>query len=120
MIFQASSRLEFQAFLFLSTIKATTMAAQVSEGVTKLILKPGSGERPKAGDQITVHCTGSLVSPERKFWRCEFPRLSACINCQKLILFVLLKSYISHVHVLTTAPKTPDKSLLVSTSDWGK
>ena len=48
---------------------SSKMAAQIGEGVTKEILKPGSGEMPKAGDTITVHCTGSLVNPPKKFWR---------------------------------------------------
>lgn len=48
------------------------MASQVSDGVTKEILKAGYGDMPRAGDQITVHCTGSLVNPPRKFWRLTF------------------------------------------------
>ncbi|CAB3994427.1 peptidyl-prolyl cis-trans isomerase FKBP12-like [Paramuricea clavata] len=49
------------------------MAAQISEGVTKEILKPGFGEMPKVGDMITVHCTGSLVNPPKKFWSTSDP-----------------------------------------------
>lgn len=37
-------------------------------GVTRTILKAGSGALPKAGDLITVHCTGYLADGRKKFW----------------------------------------------------
>ncbi|XP_076366661.1 uncharacterized protein LOC143255222 isoform X1 [Tachypleus tridentatus] len=46
---------------------------QVSDGVTKEILIPGSGDRPKPGDTITVHCTGFLRNPSKKFWSTKDP-----------------------------------------------
>ena len=43
---------------------------QVSEGVRKEILKPGSGNPPRKGNNITVHCTGYLSGdPPKRFWR---------------------------------------------------
>ncbi|XP_014668839.1 PREDICTED: peptidyl-prolyl cis-trans isomerase FKBP12-like [Priapulus caudatus] len=41
---------------------------QVSEGVSKQIVREGTGNYPKAGDSITVHCTGCLTTPPKKFW----------------------------------------------------
>lgn len=61
------------------------MAAQISEGVTKELVKPGSGEMPKAGDMITVHCTGSLVNPPKKFWR--YYGLHCVEICEKNLLY---------------------------------
>ncbi len=46
------------------------MAEQISDGLKKEVLKPGSGDRPNRGDTITVQCTGSLNgTPPKKFWR---------------------------------------------------
>ena len=36
-------------------------------GVTKQIIKPGNGPKPKRGQTITVHCTGFLDNG-KKFW----------------------------------------------------
>lgn len=36
-------------------------------GVDRKVLKEGTGARPKAGDKITVHCTGMLAD-RKKFW----------------------------------------------------
>ena len=39
-------------------------------GVKKELVRAGSGNIPKRGDTITVHCTGSLnTNPPKKFWR---------------------------------------------------
>jgi len=45
------------------------MSAPVSEGVTKELIKKGNGPHVKAGDKITVHCTGSQAESGAKFWR---------------------------------------------------
>eukprot|EP00796_Vickermania_ingenoplastis_P005008 gene5008-3603_t len=37
-------------------------------GVTRTILKAGTGALPKKGDLITVHCTGYLAEGKKKFW----------------------------------------------------
>ncbi|KAL6045376.1 Peptidyl-prolyl cis-trans isomerase FKBP12 [Balamuthia mandrillaris] len=37
-------------------------------GVTKKVLKEGSGNTPTKGQTVTVHCTGYLTNPQRKFW----------------------------------------------------
>lgn len=37
--------------------------------VKKDIIKPSDGRQVKAGDKITVQCTGSLANPPKKFWR---------------------------------------------------
>ena len=52
-----------------SFVCANMSRIQVSEGLQKEILKEGGGRRPKPGDTITVHCTGSLENPPKKFWR---------------------------------------------------
>ena len=41
----------------------------VSEGVTKEILREGSGPQVLKGDNITVQCTGSIAEGNKKFWR---------------------------------------------------
>ncbi|XP_064479779.1 uncharacterized protein LOC135393220 [Ornithodoros turicata] len=46
---------------------------QLSPGVRKELIRPGNGPRPKAGDTITVHCTGSLTNPPKKFWSTKDP-----------------------------------------------
>lgn len=42
---------------------------QVSDGVTKEMIRPGNGNIPQRGSTITVHCTGCLANPFQKFWR---------------------------------------------------
>ncbi|KAG0425791.1 hypothetical protein HPB47_027062 [Ixodes persulcatus] len=42
---------------------------QITPGVLKTVIQPGFGPRPNVGDNITVHCTGLLTNPPRKFWR---------------------------------------------------
>ncbi|GFT54738.1 peptidyl-prolyl cis-trans isomerase FKBP12 [Nephila pilipes] len=46
---------------------------QVSDGVTKQIIQPGHGYIPQKGSTITVHCTGSLANPLKKFWSTKDP-----------------------------------------------
>ena len=52
---------------------------QVSDGVTKVITKEGNGRRPERGNTITVHCTGSLADPRKKFWRCVSIVIPSCM-----------------------------------------
>ena len=43
---------------------------QVSEGLHKELLKPGTGQKPSPSQTITVNCTGSVnANPPKKFWR---------------------------------------------------
>ncbi|XP_072044523.1 uncharacterized protein [Amphiura filiformis] len=49
------------------------MAVPVSEGVMKQVLREGSGAPPNPGQTITVHCTGSLANPPKKFWSTKDP-----------------------------------------------
>ncbi|XP_074648614.1 uncharacterized protein LOC141904063 [Tubulanus polymorphus] len=50
------------------------MAQKVADGITKEILRAGSGDKPKVGQKITVHCTGSLSgNPPKKFWSTRDP-----------------------------------------------
>eukprot|EP00500_Bicosoecida_sp_ms1_P000104 CAMPEP_0203809022 /NCGR_PEP_ID=MMETSP0115-20131106/1998_1 /ASSEMBLY_ACC=CAM_ASM_000227 /TAXON_ID=33651 /ORGANISM="Bicosoecid sp, Strain ms1" /LENGTH=113 /DNA_ID=CAMNT_0050717733 /DNA_START=51 /DNA_END=392 /DNA_ORIENTATION=+ len=42
-------------------------------GVEKTIVKEGNGEKPNAGDTITVHCTGKLTDGQKKFWSTKDP-----------------------------------------------
>lgn len=44
------------------------MSIPVSEGVVKEVLRPGNGAQVQKGNTITVHCTGSLADPPKKFW----------------------------------------------------
>lgn len=37
-------------------------------GVERKVLVEGNNVRPKAGDKITVHCTGYLAEGKKKFW----------------------------------------------------
>ncbi|XP_062504588.1 uncharacterized protein LOC134181342 [Corticium candelabrum] len=47
---------------------------QVSDGVKKEIVREGSGRQVKSGNEITVHCTGSLAGPPtKKFWSTKDP-----------------------------------------------
>eukprot|EP01001_Neometanema_parovale_P003446 NODE_14506_length_445_cov_42.295031_g14207_i0.p1 GENE.NODE_14506_length_445_cov_42.295031_g14207_i0~~NODE_14506_length_445_cov_42.295031_g14207_i0.p1 ORF type:complete len:124 (-),score=33.72 NODE_14506_length_445_cov_42.295031_g14207_i0:73-402(-) len=41
-------------------------------GVTKQTTKEGSGDKPRKGQTITVHCTGKLESG-KKFWSTKDP-----------------------------------------------
>ena len=43
--------------------------------VKKDIIRASDGRQVKAGDKITVHCTGSLTNPPKKFWRSAFSRI---------------------------------------------
>ena len=40
---------------------------QIADGIDKVVTKEGVGASPKAGQKITVHCTGKL-SDGKKFW----------------------------------------------------
>ena len=45
----------------------------VSDGVTKEVLRPGTGPQVQKNNTITVQCTGSLAGPPvKKFWRCVY------------------------------------------------
>ncbi|XP_035223650.1 peptidyl-prolyl cis-trans isomerase FKBP12-like [Stegodyphus dumicola] len=46
---------------------------QVSDGVFKEVLRFGSGNIPQRGSTITVHCTGCLANPVKKFWSTKDP-----------------------------------------------
>ncbi|XP_077490905.1 uncharacterized protein LOC144101638 [Amblyomma americanum] len=46
---------------------------QITPGVLKTVIQPGIGPRPNVGDSITVHCTGLLTNPPRKFWSTRDP-----------------------------------------------
>lgn len=35
-------------------------------GVTRTVKRPGTGATPKAGNTVTVHCTGFLPSANKK------------------------------------------------------
>ena len=43
--------------------------SQDSRATAAQVLKGGSGPQPKAGQRITVHCTGIIQSTGKKFWR---------------------------------------------------
>jgi FKBP-type peptidyl-prolyl cis-trans isomerase len=47
--------------------------AAVTEGVLKQVLREGGGPQVKKGDEITVHCTGSLADTNTKFWSTKDP-----------------------------------------------
>jgi len=49
------------------------MATQISDGVTKEVVKVGTGQPVQRGNNITVHCTGSLQNPPKKFWSTKDP-----------------------------------------------
>jgi len=40
----------------------------MSTGVTKDVIRQGTGAQVQKGDQITVHCTGCLADTGAKFW----------------------------------------------------
>lgn len=46
---------------------------QVSDGVTKEMIRPGNGNIPQRGSTITVHCIGCLANPFQKFWSTKDP-----------------------------------------------
>ncbi|GFT54740.1 peptidyl-prolyl cis-trans isomerase FKBP12 [Nephila pilipes] len=46
---------------------------QVSDGVAKEVIRPGCGYVPQRGSTITVHCTGCLTNPFKKFWSTRDP-----------------------------------------------
>lgn len=37
-------------------------------GVVRTVIKAGTGAMPRAGQQVTVHCTGYLTAGRKKFW----------------------------------------------------
>ena len=55
----------------------------VSEGVTKDILRRGSGPHVHKGDKIRVHCTGIVAEGLKKFWRSVVASrmLRCCQSC---------------------------------------
>ncbi len=70
------------------------MSIQISEGVSKVIVREGSGNSPNEGAKIVVQCTGSLnTNPPKKFWRYDY-------------LLVICVDYYS----LLTAPRILDRS----------
>jgi peptidylprolyl isomerase len=42
-------------------------------GVTRTVVKEGTGEKPTKGATITVHCTGYLTEGMKKFWSTKDP-----------------------------------------------
>lgn len=46
---------------------------QVSEGVSKKIIREGGGTQVTRGKTITVHCTGLLAETNAKFWSTKDP-----------------------------------------------
>ncbi|GIY08950.1 peptidyl-prolyl cis-trans isomerase FKBP12 [Caerostris darwini] len=46
---------------------------QVSDGVTKEVIRMGAGNPPPRGSTITVHCTGFLADSMKKFWSTRDP-----------------------------------------------
>jgi peptidylprolyl isomerase len=57
--------------LFSSSSRGTRRnfsSTHIRMGVTRNVLKAGNGTLPKAGDNITVHCTGILAEGNKKFW----------------------------------------------------
>ena len=70
--------------------------------VKKDVIRASDGRQVKAGDKITVHCTGSLTNPPKKFWRSAFSR----ILTMKLFC------------VLYSAPKILDRNLSLSKLEW--
>lgn len=46
---------------------------QVSAGVTKTVLTPGTGAPVTRGASVTVHCTGMLTDGLKKFWSTQDP-----------------------------------------------
>ncbi|XP_043242756.1 peptidyl-prolyl cis-trans isomerase FKBP12-like [Amphibalanus amphitrite] len=65
------------------------MATQISEGLQKVVLQQGTGQRPNRGDTITVQCTGMLHGdPPKKFWSTTDPGqkpFSFQVGLQKVI-----------------------------------
>ena len=53
--------------------------------VKKDVIKASNGRQVKAGDNITVHCTGSLTNPPKKFWRSVFSRIHTPRHFQFLL-----------------------------------
>ncbi|KAI8506471.1 hypothetical protein Bbelb_158980 [Branchiostoma belcheri] len=47
--------------------------SQVTPGVLKEVVRPGNGPQVQRGNTITVHCTGNLVNPPKKFWSTKDP-----------------------------------------------
>lgn len=43
--------------------------------VKKDVIKASNGRQVEAGNTITVHCTGSLTNPPKKFWRSVISRI---------------------------------------------
>jgi hypothetical protein len=54
-------------------------ASSILMGVTKKVIKSGSGSQVRAGQNLTVHCTGKLADG-KKFWRYHNHTLSPHYN----------------------------------------
>lgn len=68
--------------------------------VKKDVIRPSDGRQVKAGDKITVHCTGSLTNPPKKFWRSAISR----------ILHLVILLYSQHQRSRTEALHLPSWS----------
>lgn len=55
------------------SVKAT--AATEKMGFTKTVIRPGNGQKPRRGQEVTVHCTGYGKNRDlsQKFWSTKDP-----------------------------------------------
>lgn len=60
--------LPFFFFFFVVVVPSKHKSFLLQMGVTRTVLKAGSGLLPKVGDTVTVHCTGYLAAGKKKFW----------------------------------------------------
>lgn len=65
---QAMSNDDFKAFMYEEVKKDYPNAKQTESGVAYIIEKEGEGEKPKAGDKLSVHCSGHFRYDGGKFF----------------------------------------------------
>jgi peptidylprolyl isomerase len=53
---------------FVTATRRSFRATRIAMGVERNIIKAGTGPAPKAGQKVTVHCTGILTATNKKFW----------------------------------------------------
>ncbi|XP_077863961.1 uncharacterized protein LOC144348757, partial [Saccoglossus kowalevskii] len=108
---------------YICTYSMESTFQPLSQGLFKQVIQPGCGPPIKPGDVITVHCTGSITTPPKKFWSTTDPGQTpftfqvgvgkviagwdeGCLSMMRGERAMLVKCYFLNIHL--TIPPNAD------------